>query len=86
MYAVCMISPSASRRTFLGASAAALTFPRIGFTATAPEGGGFQLGVASYSLRKFPRAQAIDMIKQLGVKYVNIKDFHLAMNSTPDEV
>jgi sugar phosphate isomerase/epimerase len=81
-----MISPSASRRTFLGASAAALTFPRIGFTATAPEGGGFQLGVASYSLRKFPRAQAIDMIKQLGVKYVNIKDFHLAMNSTPDEV
>lgn len=86
MYAVCMISPSASRRTFLGASAAALTFPRIGFTATAPEGGGFQLGVASYSLRKFPRAQAIEMIKQLGVKYVNIKDFHLAMNSTPDEI
>ena len=36
-----------------------------------------KLGVASYSFRKFPRAQAIQMTKQLGTPYINIKSFHL---------
>ena len=86
MYAVIMISPSASRRTFLGASAAALTLSRTGLSATTPEGGDFKLGVASYSLRKFPRAKAIEMIQQLGVKYVNIKDVHLPLTASPEEI
>ncbi|MGB9606548.1 MAG: sugar phosphate isomerase/epimerase family protein, partial [Bryobacteraceae bacterium] len=44
-----------------------------------------RLGVASYSLRKFTRAQAIDIIKRLGVRYVCIKEFHLPYKSTPAE-
>ncbi|AHG93149.1 Xylose isomerase domain-containing protein TIM barrel (plasmid) [Gemmatirosa kalamazoonensis] len=36
-----------------------------------------RLGVASYSLRKFPRAKAIEMTKALGVKWINLKSVHL---------
>jgi len=45
-----------------------------------------KLGVASYSLRAFDRAEAISMIKEMGVKYVNIKFFHLTYESTPEEI
>ena len=36
-----------------------------------------RLGVASYSLRNFSRAQAIEMTKSLGVRYINFKSVHL---------
>ena len=36
-----------------------------------------KLGVASYSLRKFSRPDAISMLKQLGVRYVSVKEVHL---------
>ena len=78
-----------SRRSLLGASAAGsvLTFSGLDLGA-APSGeeGGFKLGVASYSLRKFPRAEAIKMIQRLGLKYVNIKSYHLPLESTPDQI
>ena len=45
-----------------------------------------KLGVASYSFRKFSRAQAIAMTKQLGTPYLNVKDFHLPLTSTPAEI
>lgn len=38
---------------------------------------GIRLGIASYSLRKFPREKAIEMIKQLRTPYVNFKSVHL---------
>ncbi len=47
---------------------------------------GFKLGVASYSLRKFSRTQAIQMVKQLNTPYINIKEYHLPLRSTPDEI
>jgi sugar phosphate isomerase/epimerase len=59
-----------------------------GLAAGAAVGGGsgeIKLGVATYSLREFSRAHAIRIIKQLGVQYVSIKEFHLPVNSTPDE-
>ncbi len=46
---------------------------------------GFKVGIASYSLRKMPLDEAIKAIRRLGLTYVSIKDFHLPMNSTPDE-
>jgi sugar phosphate isomerase/epimerase len=49
-------------------------------------GADLKLGVASYSFRKFSRAQAIQMTKQLGTPYLNIKDFHLALTSNPSEI
>lgn len=45
-----------------------------------------KLGVASYSLRQFPRAKAIEMIKELGVQYVNIKSVHLDYKLSPAEI
>ena len=80
------MNPGTSRRTFLGASAAALAASRTGFGATNEDPREFKLGIASYSLRKFSRAQAIAMLKQMNVKYVNIKDVHLAMNASPEEI
>jgi sugar phosphate isomerase/epimerase len=80
------MNPGTSRRTFLGASAAALAASRTGLGATNEDPREFKLGIASYSLRKFSRAQAIAMLKQMNVKYVNIKDVHLAMNASPEEI
>jgi sugar phosphate isomerase/epimerase len=45
-----------------------------------------RLGVASYSLRKFKRAQAIEMVKACGTPYVNIKSFHLDYKLSPEEL
>jgi sugar phosphate isomerase/epimerase len=80
------MNPGTSRRTFLGASAAALAASRTGLGAANEDPREFKLGIASYSLRKFSRAQAIAMLKQMNVKLVNIKDVHLAMNSSPEEI
>jgi inosose dehydratase len=46
---------------------------------------GLKVGVASYSLRNFTLEQAIDMTKQLGVKYITLKDMHLPLKSSPEE-
>jgi len=80
------MNPGTSRRTFLGASAAAVAASHVGLGATSEDPREFKLGIATYSLRKFPRAQAIAMLKQMKVKYVNIKDFHLPMNASPEEI
>jgi sugar phosphate isomerase/epimerase len=77
---------SASRRSFLGASLAAAALAPVRAAGEPGQEEGFRLGVASYSLRKFPRAQAIQIIQRLGVKTVNIKSFHLPLESTPDQV
>ena len=46
---------------------------------------GFKAGVASYTLRQLPLDQAIKAIQRLGLHYVSIKDFHLPLNSTPEQ-
>jgi sugar phosphate isomerase/epimerase len=75
-----------NRRTFLGA-APALAAPGVlaaPLSRTAP--GELRLGVATYSLRKFSRADAIRMLGQLGVRYVSVKSFHLPYESSPEEL
>lgn len=76
-----------TRRGFLSgaaamAAAAGVSAPRSASAAPTD----FELGVASYSFRKFNRQQAIEMTKKCGVHYINIKDFHLPLNSTPEEI
>jgi sugar phosphate isomerase/epimerase len=48
------------------------------------KGANFKLGVASYSLRKLSRAEAIKALEQLQVKYVNIKEYHAKIADTPE--
>jgi sugar phosphate isomerase/epimerase len=86
------------RRTFLqtaalGAAGAALGIPATGRTAlavppppTPSEEGFVRLGVASYSLRSFPRDQAIAMTKALGTRYINLKSVHLDYKLSPAEL
>jgi len=89
--------PSPSRRSFLyttpflctalRATGSALAVSSLSRAAsTAGDSPDFKLGIASYSLRKFSRADAIQMIKRLGLRYVNIKSYHLPLDSTPDQI
>jgi sugar phosphate isomerase/epimerase len=80
------MNPGTSRRTFLGASLALLAGSRSGFSASTEDPHEFKLGIATYSLRKFSRQQAIAMLKQMKVKYIDIKDFHLPLSASPDEI
>jgi sugar phosphate isomerase/epimerase len=45
--------------------------------AAATKPSALRVGVATYSLRKFPRAQAISMLRELGVRTLSVKEFHL---------
>ena len=76
-----------SRRGFLGTMLAAGAVPGLtGAAAKSDEMAGFKLGVASYSFREFQRHLAIECTRKLGVSYINIKEFHLPLNSTPEEI
>lgn len=54
--------------------------------ATRQDIGGVRLGVASYSLRNFPRAKAIEMTKAIGTPYINFKSMHLPYDASPAEI
>ncbi len=76
-----------NRRNFLGAVAGSGFIAQTGIlNAAAEDAAEFKLGVASYSLRKFPRTEAIAMVKQLNTRYIGIKEFHLPIRSTPEEI
>jgi len=45
-----------------------------------------KLGVATYSLRSFQRDLCIKMVKQLGIEYVDIKEFHLPQTDTAADI
>ncbi len=78
-----------SRRRFLGAAAGMAGLSAFGVEDASAlieaEPGGIKLGVATYSLRNFDRATAIEMIKKLKVKYVSIKDVHLKIGEPAEE-
>jgi sugar phosphate isomerase/epimerase len=80
-----------SRRNWLESvpaalGAAALFSPALRAQEYRIRGADIKLGVASYSFRKFNRTQAIQMLKELGTPYLNVKDFHLKLDSTPEEI
>jgi sugar phosphate isomerase/epimerase len=82
--------PAATRRSFITQTAAAATAVMCASKIKAQEykfpNADIKLGIASYSFRNFSRAQAIQMTKELGTPYLNIKDFHLKLDSTPDQI
>lgn len=46
----------------------------------------FELGLASYTLRKFDLDQTIAMTRRLGLRHIALKDFHLAMDSSVAQI
>ena len=84
---------STTRRSFLGtaavlpaASAAAASAQQAGNGAGPHHWDDLKLAVATYSLRKFSRSAAIDICRQLGVKYVNVKSFHMPYYLSADDL
>lgn len=88
-----------SRRQFLATAGAALTGPaivgRVVFGSSGegaavvpppPAGKGLKIGVASYSLRKFPVDEALKMCQDMGVTYLSLKDVHLPRTDPPETV
>lgn len=78
-----------TRRELFGVAATAAALAAVPGSLSAATVGAkedLKLGVASYSFRKQSRAEAIKGIKALNVSYVNIKDFHLSLKSTPAEI
>jgi len=76
-----------SRRTFLAVTAGAAAAPAISWAEpTAPPGpaAALKLGLASYSVRKFTLDQALDMCKEMALRYINLKDVHLPMTDSPE--
>ena len=78
------------RRTFLATVAAAGVLPHVTLRAAAqtpaPKRELLKLGVASYSLRKFPFEKALEMAKACDTKYINFKDFHMPRTDPPEAI
>ena len=88
-----MKSISSSRRRFLKTSSLATAFALarnpfpLAFAREKVSGADLViLGVASYSLRKLPRADAIAAVNALGTPYVNIKSIHLPYELPADQL
>jgi sugar phosphate isomerase/epimerase len=73
------------RRGFLLGSAAFAVSP-IASLAAAKDASAIRLSVATYSFRNFDRATCIRNIKELGVKYCDIKEKHLPYKDTPEQL
>jgi sugar phosphate isomerase/epimerase len=74
------------RRGFLLGAAAVAAASSANEAAAATESTDIKLSVASYSFRQFQRDLAIKYTKELGVKYIDIKEFHLPQNDTPKDL
>lgn len=96
-----MTGPRVPRRAFLataattvaGAALAASGGRRAAVAAAAPSFApvaaprtAIRLGVASYSLRKFPLDKALEMIRALRTPYVNFKSVHVPYEKSADEL
>ena len=68
------------------ASASVIPTPERGLTNETAKDNEVKLGVASYSLRNFSRAQAIQMTKALGTRFINLKSVHLPYDASPAEI
>jgi sugar phosphate isomerase/epimerase len=64
--------------------AGAIIFSVAGFTSKKDVQ--FELGIASYSLRKFPVEKTLSFTKQLGINNTAFKSFHLALDASDEEI
>jgi len=85
-----------NRRQFLqlasaGAAVSLAGIPSLGLdSAKANESAAqkvkFELGMASYTLRKFDLDQTLEMTNRVGLKHICFKDFHLPLDSSPEQI
>ena len=66
--------------------AAASTITGVdGYLPDSAEWNDFKIGIASYTFRKLTLDDTIKAMQRLNLKYISIKDFHLALTSTTAE-
>jgi inosose dehydratase len=81
-----------NRRQFIKISAAAAgaaMMPiqmRAGSTPVTADKNEFQLGIASYTFRKFSLDDTLKMTKQLAIERIALKSFHLPLDSSKAEI
>jgi inosose dehydratase len=46
----------------------------------------FSIGMAGYTFREFTIEQTIEMMKRVGVHNLSLKDFHMPLNSSQDQI
>ncbi|MEN6451318.1 MAG: sugar phosphate isomerase/epimerase [Thermoguttaceae bacterium] len=46
----------------------------------------FSLALASYTFRQFPLDRCLAMTRRVGLRHICLKDFHLPLTSTPDQI
>jgi len=46
----------------------------------------FSIGMAGYTLRGMTPDEAFSFMKALNIRYLSVKDFHLPLNSTPEQI
>ena len=84
-----MQSFSPSRRDFLRFGAAAVSACAVPSLLTAKDVdafGGFKVGAQSYTFRQFKLEQAVKMIADCGLHYVEFYSGHVPLNSTPEQI
>lgn len=74
-----------TRRQLIGSSLGLAAGRSISLAASVIPGVEFKIGICSYTFREFQRKMAISMMKQLGVSYVSVKDFHLPYSLAAEE-
>lgn len=80
------------RRDFFTTVAAASLLPHLTGRSSAhaavaaASSSSLKLGVASYSLRKFPFDKCLEMAKALDAKYINFKDVHIPRTDPPEAI
>ncbi|MBN1998648.1 sugar phosphate isomerase/epimerase [candidate division KSB1 bacterium] len=80
-----------TRRNFFKLTGAAVAASSVALCRPAQNAGeavkpGFELGMASYTFRKFNLEDTIRMTKRLGLTRIAFKSFHLPMDATQDEI
>lgn len=81
-----------SRRNFIRtAGSAAAMIPAAGIASTIYPSGAktavrFKLAVAGYTFAKFPFEKSLEMMKTTGMSLLGVKDFHVPLSSTPEQV
>jgi sugar phosphate isomerase/epimerase len=46
----------------------------------------FSLGMAGYTFKGFSVEQTIEMMNRIGITYLSVKDFHMPLNSTQEQI
>lgn len=63
-----------------------MSAPLLARAAAADPYRGLKVGVHSYSLRTFPLDKALEMTRELGVKYLSVNPVHIPLKSTADQL